>query len=163
MSTMCSSTCSPTGSLNSQPNLGVVFARFRYIEDSERFRTEKPYHFSGPLDPSEEEYRTNMTFVWHDDVAVRDLRSCLGQLNLGVHGFKFIKYDGEYSDISDNPSALAVYMNQMTALVQEHLAAEAVICYDYRVLDFLDLMGALSSTDFDSFEVVRSYQKLDVT
>lgn len=114
-------------------DLPVTKASFRFILNSTRFVKEKPYHFSGPLDPDDEPYRTNITLKAQDDVPVKDIRTHIDSLDLNVHGFQFIHHKSECMDNLERQDVLEKYMNEVAVLLKDHLAAERVICFDYRV------------------------------
>lgn len=114
--------------------LPSVTSAFQYIKDSPKFETEKPYHFSGPLDPDEENRRTNIEFEWHYDVPVRDLRGHIDTLDLDIHGFKIVRNGSNLLEGLQETETFIKYLKDTTDLVKSQLNASRAICFDYRVI-----------------------------
>jgi hypothetical protein len=115
------------------PDPPATLARFRFIKDSPLYQSEKPYHFSGPLDSTEESLRTNLTFEWHCNIPVKDIRKHATKVKLDVHGFQVLEHTSKFLDCVQETIALEAYMNESIDLLKAELNADVVICFDYRV------------------------------
>jgi hypothetical protein len=111
----------------------IVTAEFRYIQDSPKFETEKPYHFSGPLSPDEEYRRTNLELEWRYGIPVRNVRGHTETLDLDNHGFKIVQSMSNLLENLQEKDILAKYMEETVGLVKCELNADRAICFDYRV------------------------------
>ena len=117
----------------SSKSLPIIRAFLRFLDDSPLFENEKPYHFSGLLDPTDEARRTNLALRPHD-IAMHNLRDSSMKAELGVHGFQFEKFKSDFTgNLHEEEETLYQYMNETVAFVKKTLNAHVVLCYDYRV------------------------------
>ena len=102
------------------------------IEDLALYDVEKPFELWYPAEPHLA--RTNCKFVDHE-VSVKDARADLEVLNLDTAGFEFIYHKSQCLPDADHGEILGVetYLNETINLVCDHLKAEAIVCYDWRV------------------------------
>ncbi|KAL4874865.1 hypothetical protein BJY04DRAFT_224563 [Aspergillus karnatakaensis] len=109
---------------------------FDHLSKIDLYHSEKPYYFSGPLSVSEESSRTNIHYTTHDHIEIQDLRGQEDQLNLDQDGFVLLKHPPLNSLRSGlyRPTDEQVYahLEQVRAFIKSHLAAEEVLCYNYR-------------------------------
>lgn len=115
------------------PGLPITTSSLRFFQDDEKFQTEKPYHFSGPLEADEENHRTNLVLSTHENIPIRDIRKSFWTPCLHKHGFQFEHYPSRFTRSLHEPSVLQSYMEEVAHFVKNMEKAEAVICYDYRV------------------------------
>jgi hypothetical protein len=118
------------------PNLPRISCEFSYITNSELHDVEKPYYYSGPLDPDQERSRTNIEYISHGNIPAYDLRGHENLLSIDKNGFE-IRSMPTKVDISkpvDREDSIAEeYMEELSAWLKSTLDAELVLCYNLRV------------------------------
>ena len=112
--------------------LPATAASFKYIRDSAAFQTEKPYFYQGPLEPSQEKFRTNIDFETYH-VPVRDLRDIIPSLSLDLHGLQVLHRPSSFTSSLDTEEGLHNYLNETNDMIRRILQADIVICYDVKV------------------------------
>lgn len=65
-------------------------ASLDFIKETERYELEKPYYYSGPLEPSDKESRSNIEIERHHNIPIFDLRQQLDDFKLVDSGFELI-------------------------------------------------------------------------
>lgn len=120
-------------SLQDVPDLPITTSSLRFFQDDEKFQSEKPYHFSGPLEAHEESRRTNLVLATRENVPIRDIRECVSRPRLHKHGFQFEHFPTRFMDGLHESNVLKSYIEEVAHFVKNMEKAEAVICYDYRV------------------------------
>lgn len=104
----------------------------QYIADLECFKTEKPYRINDiELDPSDNIQLTNIEFETRD-VTLLNLRSQQKQLDFDECGFKYIHFSARTTPGFEDESIIA-YSNEAIELLNQHVKADTIICYDLRV------------------------------
>ncbi|ERF72759.1 hypothetical protein EPUS_04812 [Endocarpon pusillum Z07020] len=119
-------------SLQDVPDLPVTTPSLRFFQDDEKFQSEKPYHFSGPLEAHEESRRTNLVLATRENVPIRDIRECVSRPRLHNHGFQFEHFPSSFMDGLHESNVFKSYIEEVAHFVKNMEKAEAVICYDYR-------------------------------
>lgn len=105
---------------------------FKYIADLERYEHEKPYRINDiELDPEDDINITNIEFESHETV-VHSLSRGHNTPAFERCGFKYIDFDAKTVPGYTDDSILA-YCNEMVELIQKHVHADKVLCYDLRV------------------------------
>ncbi len=113
----------------------IVKGSFSYI-DSDAYKEEKPYYYSGPLESSEEHLRTNLVYKSVSDVPIRGLRGFGDRLGIETNGWEYLKTPTALSDQNLNPADLEPYLAAATSFLRIHLGAQLVLTYDYRVSNY---------------------------
>ena len=120
-------------SLQEVPGLPVTNTSLRFFQDDDKFQSEKPYHFSGPLEAHEESRRTNLLLELRENIPIKDLRKCPSTPRLHRQGFQFESHPSRFTDALHEHKVLQSYMEDVAQLVKTLEKAHAVVCYDYRV------------------------------
>lgn len=106
---------------------------FDFLSRSDLYKTEKPYYFSGPLQPSQESSRTNLQYTRHENIDIRDIRGLESQLTLEKDGFVLLHHEPTIELDQPTDEQIHAYLDEVTAFIKKELSAEAVVCYNYRV------------------------------
>lgn len=122
------------GSIEFGSSLPYVESNLRYLSDDDRYSSEKPYYFAGPLIPAEEHLRTNLSCT-DAKVPIMDLRGYEHKISIEKQGFEFMNRQSNVHFIRgiDEPAKIHDYISETVALVKERLGAEDCVCYSYRV------------------------------
>lgn len=125
--------------------LPLSHASLFFIKPLDRYKTEKPYTWAGPLDPSQEHLRSNIELEQHDRIPVRDLRPVLssGILSLARNGFDIVSHQSQFTKTNDslqNGEALGGYLTETADLLKGLLHAELSVCYNFKVVIYLSIM-----------------------
>lgn len=113
---------------NETPTLGSL----SYIK-AELYADEKPYFFSGPLPHDKSALRTNIFYQVQDNIPFYDLRKHDESPKIESHGFEFLKIPSAVDLRRPLDDTLHKYLLESVEIIQKHLSADRVICYDYRV------------------------------
>ena len=109
----------------------VLTCSFDYLEKTDRYQYQKPYYFSGPLNPEEEQSRT--TYTNHDGIEIRDIRAQAHDLDLERHGFQLLAHTAK-NDLTDpGEEEVKDYLEEISSFIKNRLSAELVLVYNYRV------------------------------
>lgn len=111
--------------------LPLCHASLEFISVEEECRKQKPYYYSGTLQPHQDHLRTNISFS-PATVTLRDLRGFEDKLRLGVNGVQFIPSPADLSFDAD-ANSLQSYLRRVADTIKNLTGAERCICYDYRV------------------------------
>ena len=115
----------------------TLYVSMSAIEDLPLYDIEKPFELWYPAEPQFP--RTNCKFVDHTNVPVKDARTSLDGLTLDTAGFQFVHHKSQslpkagHGGIHGGDAGLEAYLNETITLVRDHLEAETVLCYDWRV------------------------------
>jgi hypothetical protein len=106
-----------------------------YIKFSPKYETEKPYYYSGPLEPGEEGLRSNVEYETHDHIPICNLRGQEQHLSVEENGFelKCLPFHADSNALKEGREELEAYINALSSWMKERFDAEIVLCYDYRV------------------------------
>lgn len=119
------------------PNLLATPCEFSYIKISDHHSVEKPYYYSGPLPPDQEEPRTNTEFASHGNITAYNIRGHEHEASLDQHGFEFrvVPTKVNISQPVDREEKFGEeYMEEVSAWLKNELQAELVLCYNCRVM-----------------------------
>ena len=111
----------------------VTNCSFDFLKRSKLYDTEKPYYFSGALEPEQEKQRSNLEYTTHNDIELIDLRGRERQLRLETHGFELLRHNPEANLHEPTDDDLEGYLEEIAAVVKERLSAELVLAYNFRV------------------------------
>ena len=106
-----------------------------FLLKTDKLKIEKPFELF-LTNPPEGAPKSNCEFVREPAVAITDVRDRELDLKLSIEttGFEFLRapIDGLKVDVTDEASVLQ-YMTSMMAKVKDHLQADSVIAFDWRV------------------------------
>jgi len=119
--------------LTSIATLPTITTSFCCIKRCNKYNTEKPYFFSGPLPTDQEPHRTNLEYENAPNVLLRDLRGYEKCLNLDRHGFEFIDRGLLSTTQCKTEEDAHEYMLGISEYTKSRFGAELVVCYDYSV------------------------------
>ncbi|OBS19721.1 hypothetical protein FPOA_11445 [Fusarium poae] len=105
---------------------------FHFLSRLDRYKTEKPYFFSGVLDKNQEARRSNLEYEIHNDITVVDLRGQEKLLSLGGHGFELLQHKPVVDLSAPSEEEMNKYLEDLAATVKDHLKVEAVLAYSFR-------------------------------
>lgn len=117
-------------------SVSTTRATLDFLQNSSRYRDEKPYHCSIPLDAGQEHMRTNIFSEAREarEVSFIDIPSFKQNLDLETHGIQFMDspfcFQFETSQSIDDVSC---YLRHIAAMIKGHLKADHCFCYDHRV------------------------------
>lgn len=110
-----------------------IKAVIEYLQDHERYRTEKPYCCLLPpregFDPDKERV-DNLEFETHSDVPITDIRPSKGRISLEDHGFQVLSHATNFSDFTSEEGVRA-YKIETEALLRENFGACWARTYDF--------------------------------
>lgn len=106
---------------------------FDYLSKSDVYEKEKPYYFSGRVDSSQKSSRTNLQYVTHENISIRDVRGLVDQLTLERDGFVLLRHEPSIKLDHTTDGQIHAYLDEVTVFIKEKLSAEAVFCYNYQV------------------------------
>ena len=114
-------------------NSPVSSCSFDYLTKSGYYDAVKPYNFAGVLDPKHESNRNNLMYTTQDGIKLKDLRGSEHLLSLETHGFEFLSHKPKANLIDPNEDDLQQYFEETAAFIKQHLNAEHVTSYVFRV------------------------------
>lgn len=103
---------------------------FRYIQDLELYKYEKPYMIA-EADHVPEDKRSNIKLEWRHDVPVEDIRGRASNFTIENNSFEFVKLNSGFP--SGDAESLIAYVESVAELLRQRLEADRVICYDTTV------------------------------
>jgi len=113
-------------------NSAVSSCSFDFLTKSELYDSEKPYYFSGALEPEQENQRSNLKYTTHDGIELRDLRGLEHLLSLEAHGFELLRHESKANLVEPSDDDLERYLEETSTFVKQHLDAELVLAYNFR-------------------------------
>lgn len=119
-----------------------MLTSLRFAKDLERFKTEVPYELFGYPNGASNRI-TNCEYMTVNNIRVHDIRSTPKDYGIDTTGFKYIhhksscelqaeNFERAGNSVDNNPVVLA-YLDETITLVKNELAADQVICFDWRV------------------------------
>ncbi|OKO93438.1 hypothetical protein PENSUB_12501 [Penicillium subrubescens] len=115
-----------------------VHAAIGHLSNPKQFVGEKPYEIFIDTQPGRP--KTNMKFALCDGIPVKDVRfHGREQFSLDKNGFEFVNhsFDDQITinsiKQSGGDAALQSYLKPLQVFLQQHLKADKVILYDWRV------------------------------
>ncbi|KAH8883698.1 hypothetical protein GQ53DRAFT_830374 [Thozetella sp. PMI_491] len=122
----------PLGSI--VPELPTTVASLAYIKDLERYKTEVPYRWRGPLSAEKSHLRSNIELENRSGIAVKDVSDLIGSryLSLDQNGFEILQYRHDYSDeLLERQEYLQQYLGSIAGVLKRRLDADLAICFQY--------------------------------
>lgn len=111
----------------------ITTSSFDYLARTPLHESEKPYYFSGSLDPEQEEARHNLIYTTRANIPIRDLRAVEHQVKLKIHGFRLLKHRFSADLLDPGEEQLHGYLSEVSAFIKDQLEAKLVLCHGYRV------------------------------
>ena len=116
--------------LKGQP---VTQCAFSYLADIEKYHSEKPYVYSGPLPPGAERLRTNIETSVYKNLTATDIRGHEDRLSLDQHGFKIRRLSQTQDELDVSKNNPEQYMQGLAAMMKQDPDCELALCYNCRV------------------------------
>lgn len=116
----------------SEANMPDVTTSLCYLARVPSYISEKPYKIVAGADETYEQDLTNIVAYWHHNIRIEDIRAQKSELKLEQHGFEVLSHTSQYP-VLDDVAACTAYKEEASAMLREHLKAEKVICFDFRV------------------------------
>lgn len=91
---------------------------FHFLKRSDVYAKQKPYYFSGTLEPDQEARRSNLEYEVHGSIRNRDLRGYEDKLNLTSHGFELLKHEPIVSLDDPNDDEITDYLDDLVKTVK---------------------------------------------
>ncbi len=126
---------SESSRLSSLDDLQESRASLFFIKDLDLYESEKPYRWAGPLTASQEHMRSNIVIEGRENIPVRDIRSKVesGFLSLDQDGFQILSHRSKHTSFLNNGDNLMQYLQETADILKRILAAELVVCYNFKV------------------------------
>jgi hypothetical protein len=114
-----------------------VVASFQFLSELPLYETEKPYELFMYTIP-EGLPKSNCEYTQHDCIAVNDARGIEDDIRLQDCGFCFLRADHVPVPTMDcfesgTQVEISQYLNDTVSLLQQHLSADRILCFDWRV------------------------------
>jgi len=120
----------------------TINATLRYLADIPRYATEKPYRLVKV--PMNSDFpTTNMEFVTHSSIPIKDIRKQPDNLNIEANGFQLYNLPGTIS-MESSYAELVEYCKSMANFVKVELGGLEAFVFDFRV-SFLLILTLLDS------------------
>jgi hypothetical protein len=111
-----------------------VVSAFSYLDGPPNINNERKVYLP-PLSSPE----NAPTFTTIPDVPLHDLRGKEHTLDIETNGFQFVRHSTSFHLNPSKKNDIKEYILETTALVQKALNAESVLCYDYKVISYVQL------------------------
>ncbi|KAN0091698.1 hypothetical protein V8E51_017545 [Hyaloscypha variabilis] len=107
-----------------------ISATLRYLVNHPKYATEKPYRLV-EVPPTSEVPSTNMEFVTHSNIQIKDIRKQQHNTNIETHGFRLYEIPSKISMDSDYKE-IELYCRSMADFVKAELGALEVFVFEFR-------------------------------
>jgi hypothetical protein len=109
-------------------------ASFSFFKHESKFESEKPYYVSGDLPEHLSAVRSNYGYEICSNIPVEDIRDHEGDFRLEDYGFQVFRLPDHFkiNQLEQEDRRLG-YLDDLVSYITTLLAAEVVVCYDYRV------------------------------
>jgi len=108
-----------------------IRATLRYLVNHPKYITEKPYRLV-EVSPTSEVPSTNMEFVTHSKIEIKDIRNQQNSTSIETHGFQLYEAPSNISMDSDYRQ-VELYCKSMADFVKAELGALEVFVFEFRV------------------------------
>lgn len=109
-----------------------IQSQIRFLRRLEKYATEKPYFaFSGPGIDRDPEKVTNLEFEY-ETVEIQDIRPRVADFKIEECGFQVVHHPASLLKF-ENLDDVAVYRQEVQALLKDLFKAEHVVTWDFRV------------------------------
>lgn len=103
-----------------------------FLKDAPAHAQEKPYHYTGPLEPSHEHLRSNIQYETRTAVPLRNLRPRMHNLTIDDHGIQFLHCESAHLQALYEPEGRDAYLSETASLIRQAMQAELVITFTVR-------------------------------
>lgn len=103
-----------------------------FLKDVPAHAHEKPFHYTGPLEPSREHLRSNIKYETCTDVLLRNLRPRMHCLTIEDHGIQFVRSESAHLQALSDPDGRNAYLSETASLIRQVMQADLVITFTVR-------------------------------